>query len=206
MNMKKTGLFLLCALLSVMMIATCIAEDYSGENAHGAGGVIRVTVTMEGDKIVKIKTTEQHETKGLGTTAIKKLTSEIVEHNSVEVDDVSGATLSSVAFKAAVRQAVESALGANTDYETGENEYVGISENALGGRLAVKLTVVDGTITAVDVPESHESADIGDPAIEIMKTRILEANSADVDGVTGATFTCNAMCEAAKAALEAAAK
>lgn len=202
---------LLCTVLALLLCLTALsgcAEEYIGENAHGAGGVIRVKVTMEGDKIVKIKTVEQHETEGLGTDAIKKLTKAIVAANSTEVDGIAGATLTSVTFKAAVRQAVETALGTGDalDFEVGENEYLGLSKNALGGRLVVKLTVVDGTITAVEVLESHESADIGDPAIEIMKQRILNANAAEVEIIAGATYTCIGMKEAAQMALEAANK
>lgn len=182
------------------------ANEYIGENAHGAGGTIRVKVTMDGDKIADIKTIEQHETRGLGTTAIMQLTETILSANSTEVDDISGATLTSVAFKAAVRQAVETALGSDSKagIELGENEYLGISEQALGGRLMVKVTIAEGKMASIDILESHESADIGDPALETMKQRMLEANSASVDGISGATLSCEALCEAVAQALQSA--
>lgn len=202
----------LCAATLCFSAMGCLADEtlganeFIGENAHGAGGVIRVKVTMDGDRIADIKTIEQHETRGLGTTAIMQLTEAILSANSAEVDDVSGATLTSVAFKAAVRQAVDTALGTDpkAGIELGENEYLGISEHALGGRLMVKVTVTENRIASIDILESHESADIGDPALETMKQRIIDANSTSVDGISGATLSCQAICEAVQKALESA--
>lgn len=212
MKMNRWIACALCAATLCFSAVGCLADEtlapneFIGENAHGAGGAIRVKVTMDGDKIADIKTVEQHETRGLGTTAIMQLTQDMLAANSTEVDDISGATLTSVAFKAAVRQAVETALGADSkaDVELGENEYLGISDQALGGRLVVKVTVDEKRIAAIEIVESHESADIGDPALETMKQRIIEANSTAVDGISGATLSCQAMCEAVQQALESA--
>ena len=204
---------LLCA-LCMLMLAVAVsgaaqelsANEFIGENAYGAGGVIRVKVTMDGDKIAAIKTIEQHETRGLGTSAIMKLTDEMVKKNTLDVDSVAGATLTSVSFTAAVRQAVETAL--NTDptagVELGENEYLGLSDNALGGRLMVKVTAKDGAMTAIDVLESHESAEIGDVALAAQLQKMLEANTTEVDHISGATITCKALAEAVNMALESA--
>lgn len=208
--MKMRILSLLCALLltvsAVGMAQDLAANEFIGENAYGAGGVIRVKVTMDGDKIAAIKTIEQHETRGLGTSAIMKLTDEMVKNNTLDVDIVAGATLTSVSFTAAVRQAVETAL--NTDpaagVELGENEYLGLSNNALGGRLMVKVTVQDGKMTAINVLETHESEEIGGVALAAQLQNILDANSTEVDNISGATITCKALAEAVNMALEAA--
>lgn len=212
--MKKNR-YIVCALCAATLCFSamgCLADEtleaneFIGENTHGAGGVIRVKVTMDGYRIADIKTIEQHETRGLGTTAIMQLTKDILDTNSTEVDDISGATLSSVAFKAAVRQAVDTALGTDPKIgiELGENEYLGISEHALGGRLMVKVTVAEDRIASIDILEAHESADIGNPALETMKQRMIDANSTSVDGISGATLSCQAICEAVQQALESA--
>ena len=208
--MKMRILSLLCALLltvsAVGMAQDLAANEFIGENAYGAGGVIRVKVTMDGDKIAAIKTIEQHETRGLGTSAIMKLTDEMVKNNTLDVDIVAGATLTSVSFTAAVRQAVETAL--NTDpavgVELSENEYLGLSNNALGGRLMVKVTVQDGKMTAINVLETHESEEIGGVVLAAQLQKILDANSTEVDNISGATITCKALAEAVNMALEAA--
>ncbi len=210
--MKKHGLVGgLCVLLLVAFVCAGLAEElaaneFLGENPNGAGGTIRVKVTMDGETIKDIKTVEQHETRGLGTTAIMQLTKDILATNNVEVDSVTGATLSSTAFKAAVRQAVETATGFDPakDIQLAENEYLGISENALGGRLMVKVTLKDGAIAAIEVLESHESAEIGDVALAQQMEKMIAQNATEVDSVTGATITSKALAEAVAMALESA--
>lgn len=70
---------------------------------------LKVSVTVEGGKIAEVKVIEHNETDGIGTNAINSLPGKIVEAQSTEVDDVTGATLSSEAIKAAVNQALEQA-------------------------------------------------------------------------------------------------
>ncbi len=75
------------------------------------------------------------------------------------------------------------------------------SANGMGGAVKVTVTVSGGKITAVEVGEHNETAGISDPAIEQMPAKIVEAQSADVDVVAGATVTSEAIKEAVKAAL-----
>ena len=192
-----------------MLLTMCgaMAEEgvFYGQNDHGVGGTIRVAVTMDGDTIKAIKTLEQKETRGLGTTAIMQLTKDIVSANSPDVDVVAGATLSSIAFTGAVRQAVEEATAFEpaANAELGENEYLGISNNGLGGRLMVKVTVADGKIPAIDVLEAHESEEIGVAALNTQIPKLVESNGEKVDAITGATITCDALNEAVAAAMAA---
>ena len=206
--MKKKAIRILAAMLGALVVAGAAAADeavFNGQNDHGVGGTIKVAVTMDGDTIKGIKTLEQKETRGLGTTAIMQLTKDIVSANSPDVDSVSGATLSSIAFKGAVRQAVEEATGFDpaAGVALGENEYLGISSNGLGGRIMVKATIKDGKLSAIDVLESHESPEIGDVALNTQIPRMIESNSAEVDTVSGATITCNALSEAVAQAVSA---
>lgn len=211
MTGKMKMLSAVCALLAVLLAGSAVAEElaaneFIGENAYGAGGVIRFKVTMDGDKIAKIKTIEQHETRGLGTTAMMKLTEEIVAKNTTDVDIVAGATLTSVSFTAAVRQAVETALSTDPveNVVLRENEYLGLSNNALGGRLMVKVTTDGQKMTAIDVLETHESEEIGGVALAAQRQKMLDANSTEVDNIAGATITCKALAEAVNIALESA--
>ncbi|TAH70176.1 MAG: flavocytochrome c [Anaerolineaceae bacterium] len=79
--------------------------------ADGYGGVIKVETTLTGEKIEKIKILENSETEGIGSIAIEKIPSEIVEFQSLGVDAVSGATKTSAAIIEAVSKAVEEAGG-----------------------------------------------------------------------------------------------
>lgn len=79
--------------------------------------------------------------------------------------------------------------------------YVGISENGMGGKLTVEVTVDEKAITAVEVTKHAETAGISDPAIEKIPAAIQEANSTEVDSISGATITSDAIKEAVANAL-----
>lgn len=101
LKLLLTGL--VCAALMTGCAAT--AEDLIGE-AQGYGGTLRVAVTMDGDRITAVNVMEHQETEGVGTRAIDALPNAIVQANSADVDTVSGATVTSNAIKAAVRDAL----------------------------------------------------------------------------------------------------
>ncbi len=66
-----------------------------------------------------------------------------------------------------------------------------------GGDVAVTITVDANSITAVSATGDLETAGIGSRAIEELPPKILEAQSANVDGISGATVTSNAILAAA---------
>lgn len=70
-----------------------------------------------------------------------------------------------------------------------------------GGDVSVTVTVDADAITQVTVDAPDETADIGGKAAETLESAIMEAQSAQVDGVSGATFTSDAVKEAAERAL-----
>ncbi|MDR0761361.1 MAG: FAD-dependent oxidoreductase [Treponema sp.] len=74
--------------------------------------------------------------------------------------------------------------------------------NGFEGEFTVWVTVGEYTITNIKVDDAHESAQVGLAAIPILVNRILEAQTSEVDGVSGATFTSDALKSAVKTALE----
>ena len=84
--------------------------------------------------------------------------------------------------------------------ETADGVYEG-SGAGLNGQIKVSVTVSGGKITEVKVLEHSETAGISDPAIEKIPAAIVEAQSADVDIVSGATFTSKGIIDAVKNAL-----
>lgn len=72
------------------------------------------------------------------------------------------------------------------------------------GDVRLAVTFDENSITQIEVLEEQETEDIGHKAIPILTERILEAQGAGVDVVTGATVTSNAvinaLCKAAKEA------
>lgn len=86
-------------------------------------------------------------------------------------------------------------------YETAENEYIGVSENGMGGKLVVKVTMNGDAIAAVEVIEQKETVGIADAALNTLPEAIVAANSTDVDTASGATITSKAIIEAVNNAL-----
>lgn len=70
--------------------------------------------------------------------------------------------------------------------------------------LKVSVTVTDGKIAAVEVTEHDETPGFYEPAIEEIPSAIVSKNSTEVDAVSGATVTSDAIKEAVNNALEAA--
>ena len=78
--------------------------------AAGYGGDIKVTVHFGEDGKIESIDTEHTESEGVGADAIPELEKAVVEANGTEgVDNVSGATVTSEAFKAAVDDAITNA-------------------------------------------------------------------------------------------------
>ena len=87
------------------------------------------------------------------------------------------------------------------EFVTGDNEYIGVAMG-MGGEVYVKVTMDGEKIAAVEVVKQAETVGIGDKAIEAVPAAIVAANGTDVDGVTGATVTSDAIKNAVKAAIE----
>ncbi len=77
----------------------------------GQNGPVPVTVTFSQDRIESVVVGENKETIGIGQTAVKNLPGRIVAAQSLGVDMVSGATVSSVAIMSAVADCVKQAGG-----------------------------------------------------------------------------------------------
>ena len=61
--------------------------------------------------------------------------------------------------------------------------------NGYHGEMTVNVTIEDGKITDVELGDNHETNVVIDRAFPVIRERILEANTADVDSVTAATFS-----------------
>lgn len=78
---------------------------------EGKNGPIVAEVTFSKDKIEKINIKEHHETEGLSDKSIKEIPEAIIENQSLDVDVVSGASLTNEAVFEAVEEAIEKAGG-----------------------------------------------------------------------------------------------
>lgn len=118
MNFKRFKMFAMAGVLAASMVpagsAFAAAGTYEGTGT-GKGGEIKASVTLDDDgKITDIQVEAAGETQGLGDIAIDQLVSEILDKQSIAVDGVSGATLSSNGLLEAVTAAL-TAAGVNLD-------------------------------------------------------------------------------------------
>ena len=74
---------------------------------QGIDGPVVVQITADSSKIYSVEILQQNETQGIGSVAVEKLPGRIVEANSILVDGITGATVTSTAIKTAIRQALE---------------------------------------------------------------------------------------------------
>ncbi|GHU98385.1 flavocytochrome c [Spirochaetia bacterium] len=117
MNVRKIVSVLLVLALGFAVLAGCqtaggkrtiTAGTYTAVS-HGFYGDFDVTVTVSDTAITAITTGPYKETEALGGKAIKLLTENIIAANTAGVDGISGATITSAAFRAAVRDALTQA-------------------------------------------------------------------------------------------------
>lgn len=79
--------------------------------AYGNNGWLTVEVNLKDNKITDIKTPGQRETKYLGDTAIREIGKDVLQYQTLNVDNIAGATVTSTALKTAIAQAIEKAGG-----------------------------------------------------------------------------------------------
>ena len=71
----------------------------------------------------------------------------------------------------------------------------------MGGDIVVRVTLDGETIINVEIMEHNESEGISDPAIQNLPTAIVDANSTEVDNISGCTVSCKAIKQAVEDAL-----
>ena len=116
--MKKLLSMLIClAMLTMYGVAMAEVSNgvYTGVGV-GKDGDISVCVTFEGGKIASVEVVEHNETPGVCEPAIERIPAAIVENQSVAVDVVTGATLTSQAIIDAVADCIAQAGGSEEDF------------------------------------------------------------------------------------------
>ena len=171
-------------------------------SSEGYGGLLTVRITIENGKLTDIKVISQNETEEYFKKALAVI-DEILRKGSVDVDSVSGATISSNAIKDAVAKALQKAGSKEKIKEKTkkkdtkkveglkDGEYLG-SANGYGGALTVKVTIKNGKISAINVVSQNETPAYFRRAYAVIN-QILSTGSVNVDSVSGATISSNAL-------------
>ena len=113
--MKKSVFALLLAMLMLLSTGALAMTPgvYEGEGT-GIGGALKVAVTVSETEIEQVEIVSHGETAGISDPAIERIPAAIVEKQSLAVDTVSGATVTSGAILEAAEKALEAA-GADID-------------------------------------------------------------------------------------------
>ncbi len=117
--MKKFLVWLLaiCLMFGAVGLGSPLAEAIAADgtyegSADGMMGDVPVTVVVSGGEITEITIGEHNESPGISDAAIEGIPAAIIEAQSVDVDDVAGATVTSEAIKEAVAAALSGAASA----------------------------------------------------------------------------------------------
>ena len=125
--------------------------------AKGMDGDITAEVVVKDGKIAEINYTEQNETAGVGDKGIKLMADSIIEHQSLAVDAISGATISSSAVRMLVSDAIEQAGGDVSEWKNRE-----VSVEVKDETLDCDVVVVGAGIAGLAAAQkaSREGADV----------------------------------------------
>ena len=203
--------------------------EYEG-TATGYGGPLTVRITVKGGKLTDIKVVSQTETPEYFNRA-KAVIGKILSSGNVNVDSVSGATISSNAIKKAVADALSKAGSKQqakvTPVKKDARAAKGRKGNAAGsfaigsanlndgvytgsgqgfnGPIRVRVTVSGGNITSVDILSHSDDAPFFNRAKAVIG-RLLGSPGKSVDTVSGATYSSRGIIDAVRNALAGAGK
>ncbi|MDR3597202.1 FMN-binding protein [Clostridium sp.] len=204
---------------------------YTG-SGKGFGGTTKVSVTIAGGKITDIKTISNQDTSEYYNRAFGTISKGIISAQTPNVDTVSGATYSSKGIISAVKDALSQTGGvsSNSDNSSGtsiNNSAVKVSNSAninkavagtysdgtytgtgtgFGGAVTkMSVTISGGKISSIKALSNGDSPEFFQKASNIIISKMLSAQSAAIDTVSGATFSSNGIIGAVQNALNQAA-
>ena len=198
--------------------------EYEG-TATGYGGPLTVRITIKDGKLTDIKVISQTETPEYFNRA-KAVIDKILSSGSVDVDSVSGATISSNAIKKAVADALRKAGSkqkakisiakndvskansrranaggtfsiANTNLKDGV--YTGTGQG-FNGPISVRVTVSGGNVVNVEILSYSDDAPYFNRAKAVI-SKMIGKQGSSVDTVSGATYSSRGIIDAVRDAL-----
>ncbi len=85
--------------------------------------------------------------------------------------------------------------------QVGPNQYLGVSDDGIGGQVVVRITYKDSKLQDVEIVKQSESAEVGGKAVTELPQEMVEKNTYDVDAVSGASVSSRAIKSAVKNAM-----
>lgn len=163
---------------------------YKGE-AEGHNGPVILEVEVKDGLISSIEILEHKETPYLSDAGFE-VRNVIIAQQSLEVDAISGATVTSTAVIAAVKNALNPTLA--------DGKYTGEAEG-FKGPIAVEVEIVEGKIAKITVLSHSETPYLSDVAFVNVPEAMIAGQTTEVDTVAGATGTSEGITAAVKDAI-----
>ena len=188
---------------------TVTATGFPGNSAN------EFTIVVENGAIVSVTNTVFGDTAGIGNAAVSEdaLSAYVGATLTSEVDAVSGSTFTSKSVFAAMQAALKGTSAEDTTTSSTTTETTDTTETTettvegdtytatakgFGGDVTVTVVMNGSDIVDVKVVGDSETSGIGTNAIDKLPAAIVDADSADVDVVSGATVTSTAILDAVK--------
>ncbi|MGV9250360.1 FMN-binding protein [Streptomyces sp. NPDC003697] len=200
----------------------------TGSVARTQYGPVQVRLTVADGKIVQAEAVQAPEggLSGQKTAqAVPKLNAEAVAAQSARIDAVSGATYTSGGYRQSLQSALDrmkaeggapsapagpgssgsASPGAGSSGAARARTVTGKTARTQYGPVQVRITVVDGKMTkaeAVQAPEGGLSSQKTAEAVPRLNAEAVAAGSADIDAVSGATYTSGGYQQSLQSALD----
>ncbi|MCX4760702.1 FMN-binding protein [Streptomyces sp. NBC_01275] len=178
-----------------------VSGTITGDAEQTQYGTVQVRITVANGKITKSEAVQAP--KG-GTSdqktelSVPKLNAAAVTQQSADIDTVSGATYTSEGYKKSLQSAIDK-MKASAGSSQGSGTAQPVSGTFTGdvtqtqyGAVQVRITVVNNKITkseAVQAPKGGTSDQKTELSVPKLNAAVVTKQSADVDTVSGATYT-----------------
>ncbi|MDQ0759327.1 FMN-binding protein [Streptomyces canus] len=194
----------------------------TGDVVQTQYGPVQVRITVSGNKITKaeaVQAPKGGESDAKTALSIPKLTQDTLAKQTSQVDTVSGATYTSEGYKKALQSAIDKANEAASQAQpsaqpsqtaggsagTAAKTVTGAVSQTQYGPVQVRITVSGGKITnaeAVQAPKGGTSDQKTAQSIPKLNQEAVAAGSADIDSVSGATYTSEGYKKSLQSALD----
>ena len=154
--MKRFLLVVLCVLLALPVCGAAegvMADGTYAASVDGMDGPVAIEVTIADNAITAIAIIDDNETAGVGDKALEIIPERVIAAQSLAVDSVSGATVSSAAIKAAIANAITQAGGDAAEWRKRE-----VPSEAVDEEFEYDVVVVGAGLAGLTAALSAEQA------------------------------------------------
>jgi uncharacterized protein with FMN-binding domain len=191
----------------------------TGDVVQTQYGPVQVRITVSGNKIMKaeaVQAPKGGESDQKTALSVPKLNQDVVAKQSPKIDTVSGATYTSEGYKKSLQSAIDKANQAASQAQpsaqpsqpaggAAAKTVTGAVSQTQYGPVQVRITVSGGKVTkaeAVQAPKGGTSDQKTALSIPKLNQEAVAAGSADIDSVSGATYTSEGYKKSLQSALD----